>query len=1010
MESKNDRVADTLQKFRDGFDQPARKEVYRLFAAYLTEISRLAAAYRTRYEKIEVQDELFHDVQQLKSFNNRLAELLQKYIVDDIPGQNILQPFEEQLQTATAKVPAKIRLRETLKYYPFSLNLDIAAALRAIPENTRYLTQKAHQNFVNTLAYLRKSTPATISNHRRRNVPMRNILLFNVGAALTDELTVIFSGVFAERSKYLQALWDFDFEFDERLQKYFLGKESVKMSTVFDAKKEQLFIEELQDKISGSKNELRKKIDGAFEKAWENTEQQLAKVDTPELPGNRFAPGKISAARDTATGKFTQNHQRWENTNRAFFNDWAIDVEIVLLYYSVLHNYFELKERIHQFVDSKLNMNFETLNGFLIHVKERLSAKSNATKSFLAAAKKERERLNNEFVDEMLADIVENLTSNFSEEIEKFRIRAFQLVDAISDRRGLIKSRNYDKPIGQRDISYISPRELLSFEALPVFGEAVQKIKSELEMSLEKARIKLLAAGSVADFALESAILLFDQKKNAVKTAEKVALDGLERASDLIEEAAEIIAPVRNRPLESLQKAIHEFHADIQKLKDTDNIFDLNLRIAQIKAIDRSKNIRKDLLEWLKKALPKAAVFLKHSMESTSDNINTLKEKIGIATPPKRISYEISVFIKQTELALKKLPFVYQRLYQLQPTNEDRFFVNRHSEYNQLNEAFEDWTNDRFVSCAIIGEKGSGTTSFINYFLRKCNTELPVKRSIPDHKIYLKSDYLDFFAGLLGVSHFDSNDDIISFINGYETKVLVIIENLHHLFLKKVNGFDCQKLLFDLMANTTRKAFWIGSYTTHSWEFLDKTIRISDHFLIEIALEKLSDHDLQTIIYKRNNLSGYKIKFEPPEALRNQKAFTKMDQLSRQSQLEKSFFDNLAVLSNGNVSLALLYWLRSTQSVTEDTIHIGIPAEMDLSFVKDVKPEYLFALYMMIIHDGLTLEDYAGIFHLPVATCRNTLVPMLEKGLLIRPKEKYNINPIIFRQVTNMLRSRNFIN
>jgi hypothetical protein len=35
---------------------------------------------------------------------------------------------------------------------------------------------------------------------------------------------------------------------------------------------------------------------------------------------------------------------------------------------------------------------------------------------------------------------------------------------------------------------------------------------------------------------------------------------------------------------------------------------------------------------------------------------------------------------------------------------------------------------------------------------------------------------------------------------------------------------------------------------------------------------------------------------------------------------------------------------------------------------------------------------------------------MLEKGLLIRPKLKYNINPIIFKPVANYLASRNFIN
>jgi hypothetical protein len=675
MELTKDKIAEVLEKFRDDFDEAARKEIYQLFAAYLAEISRMSAGYRSRYEKIEPDENFFGDVKHLKNFNIRLIELLKKYAAEDTSGQSILQPYDDLVRAAAKKIPAIIHIREGLKYYRITRGLTITGVVRTIPANLKYANKKLQQNLANTIARLRRRTPPVIDITHHRHIPMRNILLFNFRTTLIEELTTIFTEVYRAKNKYLQILWDFDFEFDERLQKYFLGKEALKMSDVLEISGEQKFVEELQKKIADTKNDLKKKIDASFEKTYQTIENQISKVDSPELPKDKFSEVRLDKSNITAVAKFSQNHKKWENTHRALFNDWFIDVEVVLLYYSVLLNFYELKVHIHDFLDNKLNLNFGALKKFLADLGEKLTPNNNSAKSFLAACEKERQRLNEEFVDKMLADIVENLTGNFSDEIEKFKTKTIQFANNISNRRGLSKSRSYDKPIGESDINYISPRELLYFEALPVFEESVGKIKEKVEQSLEKARIKLLAAGSVADFALESAILLFDQKKNAVKTAEKITLEGIQRAADLIEEAAGLIQPVRNEPMEELQKAIHEFQADIQKLKDTENLFDLNLRIAQIRAIERSKNIRNDVIQWLRRIPPKTAIFVKNQLENTSEAFDALKDKIGISSPQKQISYEISVFIKQTELALKKLPFVYQRLYQLQPTNEDRFFL-----------------------------------------------------------------------------------------------------------------------------------------------------------------------------------------------------------------------------------------------------------------------------------------------------------------------------------------------
>lgn len=82
-------------------------------------------------------------------------------------------------------------------------------------------------------------------------------------------------------------------------------------------------------------------------------------------------------------------------------------------------------------------------------------------------------------------------------------------------------------------------------------------------------------------------------------------------------------------------------------------------------------------------------------------------------------------------------------------------------------------------------------------------------------------------------------------------------------------------MLFELMSRTSKRVFWVGSYTIHSWEYLKKTVGTSEHFIKEIQLAKFNGETLDEVIFKRNNLSGYKIKFEPSRESRNSKSFQK---------------------------------------------------------------------------------------------------------------------------------------
>ncbi|MDA3946952.1 MAG: hypothetical protein PF439_09780 [Helicobacteraceae bacterium] len=83
--------------------------------------------------------------------------------------------------------------------------------------------------------------------------------------------------------------------------------------------------------------------------------------------------------------------------------------------------------------------------------------------------------------------------------------------------------------------------------------------------------------------------------------------------------------------------------------------------------------------------------------------------------------------------------------------------------------------------------------------------------------------------------------------------------------------------------------------------------------------------------------------------------------------------------------------------------------DFDYSFIKNLSSEALFTMQALILHDGLTINDFAVVMHESITESRKILMPMLERGLLIQPHEKYNINPAIYKPVYDYLSSKNFI-
>ena len=240
-------------------------------------------------------------------------------------------------------------------------------------------------------------------------------------------------------------------------------------------------------------------------------------------------------------------------------------------------------------------------------------------------------------------------------------------------------------------------------------------------------------------------------------------------------------------------------------------------------------------------------------------------------------------------------------------------------------------------------------------------------------------------------------------------KKIIVLENLQHLYLRKINGFENLKFLFELMSETNENVFWITTCTIYGYRYLQKTISISDYFTNHIELGDLDDKQIVDIILKRHRVSGYDLFFEADENIILNKKFQKLSDDEKQIQLEKNYFSNLNKFGDSNISLALLFWVRSTSSISEDKITIGHLPKIDFSFLSALSNTKLFILNILLLHDGLTEEDASNINGISIDSNRRLLSTMEDDGILVRKNKLFLINPLLYRPIVEVLKSKNII-
>ncbi|WP_222933077.1 hypothetical protein, partial [Fulvivirga aurantia] len=834
-------------------------------------------------------------------------------------------------------------------------------------------------------------------------IKLRNLTRFYFKEKLSQGLSDLLDHYYKAINQTTLLVWQIDEQIDHVIDNFIGEEKDISLAVEVSQR-----VPDSLAMLEKCKEEMKALAHDILQKQAEQFEDAYYKVGTFELSNRQFNAAKTAKLHYKINQGYLSKTKAWNNTVIILSDDWEIDAELYGMIYKGLESFHKnttiVERRLKKNVQAEIDKIYDELSQY----KQELEKHSDADdKDLKALLETQREKVNRQLEDKLVAQASEVILSQDLPSLINSIEASLKLeMKQLEERRAIVKGVKYDEPTRSSSLHYISPRELINFESWPRFQAAIKSCKVEITAKINDLQQELFQLSQIAAFNIESAMSLIgeDDKKNKPYD---VAIEGIDRTINKTQALSEHLEAIRNTVNKDLYISLQKLNSSLEQFTDNENIYEIRVRIAKAKAIERSKRLKDEWARRFRNIVPIVWGLIKNNYNKGNNLVQGLFKKYGLSKQTTAISTEIADFLAEAQLAVERLPFVYQRLFKSIPLQDSNLFEGRKTELNELNNAYNNFMKGRFAATVITGEKGTGVTTLLNFFSKELSTSCEMIRLDSKRSLESSDDLLAFFSESLG-KKFDNVDKLVAHLNAGSKKVL-ILENLQKHYLKRVNGFEALIILAEIISLTSKHVFWVTTCTIYAWSYLDKTIRLSEHFGYQIAMNEFEDEIITKIITKRHQVSGYNLQFEPATNHLNSKKFKKLGEKERQEQLHKEYFNDLNKIVKSNIGLALVYWLRSTKEVSDNTIHIASLKDLDFGFMSSLPLDKLHALTYLLLHDGLSEEEFCKCLNKSLVRCRAILYPLFEDGILVENNGYYLINPLLYRQTVALLKSKNII-
>jgi hypothetical protein len=712
--------------------------------------------------------------------------------------------------------------------------------------------------------------------------------------------------------------------------------------------------------------------------------------------------------------KQNKDIKKWTNHFKGDNEEWLKDLELFNLQLLAAQYHEETLNIIEKKTQASILPDFEDIKKTVTKTSEIFNKQHNTTEEKLRSTILVENRSLIKYLRQnklpALTDAI--IQANFSQAFGGFFQRIQSTAENLSDEHSVFTKKDISNIPPQSEIVDIPLKELVEDEILGSAFKSRDELVDKIDLQMKSLLHKINNLDQIVEFNLEAAhdMLKEDGQKDILEQAQKIASDGLERTQSNIEELQSDFLETIEASTKYFGEITLKLEIDVQKLCDNEKNLELKIRLARAKTKEKFIQTRRLIWKKISAFFPEIIRFTKSFLTRIRKEYFKIRKVTGLGPQITSSEAALTQFLIDTQRKIKKMPYIYQRLFRLEPLEEKRFFYGRAAQMDYLKDDFESFKDGNQAATAIVGEKGNGKTTILKFAEKEFFAGFSVSKIDLASTVHEEKEVLTILSNAFNLSDAGSIADLENMLLADNKKRICIIENLQNMFLRIINGFDSLEKLLLLISKTRHQIFWVVSSGLYAWEFLDKVINISDYFKRTIFLEALAKDEIKDVILNRHQVSGYGLSFQVSEKVSKSRPYKKLNSVTEQQEyLKNLLFDDLANVSGGNIKSAILFWLSVLQDFDEEKIDVGEKISLDHSHIYQLPPLDLFSLAAFVEHEYLNEEQHALIFNQDLNDSELIISRLYKRGYLEKVGDKYAVYPLLYRPVIKALKSKNIL-
>jgi energy-coupling factor transporter ATP-binding protein EcfA2 len=963
-------------------------------------------------EWVYTPEEFWHEIEEI---NRRIIKWTTSlhYLSSDLELEQLIKTWSEQFDLIEKNLPDEIRILIGNTLWQRQPDDSLSIRLRKrYNKSKRWLQLKLLNlhNLGRRIAGKAPLRPEDVQHH----IPLHNFLYYFLGLPLKQFLL-------AEWQRLLQAVSGQYFVMQMKnaelnnkillLDKfpaiYNLGEKVNIFDELYELAEILKSVDETLQVLIGYNKQFRVRLDkilaevtARFQSAWNDAR-------TFQINDKKYAEKRIRKINQQLKLQFQQAVSLWYEHFRGLRQDWQKSLQLALLQFQSAHALRKMARVIDGKVRNTVDPLFSEITALMQEMESRFTGLT-SSRDLEKLIKREEELTLKTGIQPKLAVLIDTIHHvQLITDLESFSREISADLDHVDMNYNIFLKRDTENSPPHSRLAEIPLRNIIRKYILANLVSANQSTILHTGDRLEKTIRSISEIDQILDHAFDTASnLIFQQGYELnVQEPQTIIQDAFARIKKILIKLKQDMDAMPQQATTALVDDLLKFENYLHNLSDIKKILELKKRLT-----------RELKPSWFKKHLGKVSASIFHPFPKIRKKVfpsalspAVHKKPFNLDQPVQLPIETIGSFLKQTNLQIAHLPFVYQRLFLLEPLTNLRFFYGREKEIATIRQEYINWKNGKATCLVIIGETGSGKTSLLNQVENKIFNSHPLTKLDLQEKLYAESKLTDFLKKRFNYPNASTLTEIeIRIMHETENRIC-ILENLHHAFLRVVNGLDALEKLLLLITRTQQKIFWIITCNRHAWHYLDKVLNISKNFSQILSLERIPVDEMKSILIKRHRVSGYELDFEIPKSWSQNRKFKKYfgRHPAKQKVLQEFFFAELNELSAGNLTIAILHWLRAIHKFSADKLILTPYVTFDYSFLNDLQEEDLFTLASILNHETLTAADHALIFRQIPENSSIQMARLQNYGLIVPNGSGFQVNPFLYRPLAQLLSAKN---